>query len=225
MICKNIFGEVKILDDKIFNNKTIGISMSGGADSTMLCYLCAMVIEKNNLNIKIQPFNGLDIHASADSKNLPDIIKFIRQKFSKVDIRWPISTVYSNPKLESVKNEYINDLTHTLETYKVYDIFVCAITLGPPIDIQKKFNTIDHNTILRLKGYDLYNELIDDRNNNIKKPFNKIDKRFIIQSYKDHNIEELLNMTESCIIVNKCKKDKCWWCAEREWAMNEVYND
>ena len=47
MIYKNKFGEIDILNPKYnWNNKVIGISMSGGADSTMLCYLLAKTIQK-----------------------------------------------------------------------------------------------------------------------------------------------------------------------------------
>ena len=73
---KNRFGSVKILD-KSFNNQTIGISMSGGADSTMLCYLIANTIDKKSLNIEIQPYNGYDISVPGDSAGLPNIISFI----------------------------------------------------------------------------------------------------------------------------------------------------
>ena len=62
MLYKNKFGTVHILqDEEFYNNKTIGISMSGGADSTMLCYLLANTIQARNLNIEIQPYNGYDI--------------------------------------------------------------------------------------------------------------------------------------------------------------------
>jgi tRNA(Ile)-lysidine synthase TilS/MesJ len=41
------------------NVKKIGISMSGGADSSMLCYLLAKKIKEKNLDIII-PHNLLD---------------------------------------------------------------------------------------------------------------------------------------------------------------------
>ena len=62
MLYKNKFGEVKILEPiELYNGKSIGISMSGGADSTMLCYLLANTITYQKLNIEIQPYNGYDI--------------------------------------------------------------------------------------------------------------------------------------------------------------------
>ena len=44
--------------------------------------------------------------------------------------------------------------------------------------------------------------------------------------YKDFDIIDLLEKTESCVELQKCTTDpKCWWCMEREWAIKEVYND
>ena len=42
--------------------------MSGGADSTMLCYLLANTIQEQDLNITIQPYNGLDLWAPGDGQ-------------------------------------------------------------------------------------------------------------------------------------------------------------
>ena len=60
---ENEFGTIKVLDDSKFKNKTIAVAMSGGADSTLLCYLIANTIQEQDLNITIQPYNGLDLWA------------------------------------------------------------------------------------------------------------------------------------------------------------------
>ena len=72
VIIKNKFGEVKILSNNMLA-KSIGISMSGGADSTMLCYLLAKSISNGKLNISIQPYNGYDINLPGDSNKIPFI--------------------------------------------------------------------------------------------------------------------------------------------------------
>ena len=89
MIYKNKFGEVDILNKKYnFDNKVIGLSMSGGPDSFMLCYLLVKTIQEEKLNIIIQPYNGYDIDIPHDSEKLPNIIEYIRNKFPDVEIRW-----------------------------------------------------------------------------------------------------------------------------------------
>ena len=97
MIYKNKFGEVDILNKKYnFDNKVIGLSMSGGADSTMLCYLLAKTIQKEKLNIIIQPYTGYDIDIPHDSEKLPNIIEYIRNKFPDIKIRWPIAVTFKS---------------------------------------------------------------------------------------------------------------------------------
>ena len=190
MIYKNKFGEVNILDKEYFNNKIVGLSMSGGADSTLLCYLLAKTIQEEKLNVIIQPYNGYDIDVSGDSEKLPNII------------------------------DYIGTLRKKLEEYKVYDIRIIAISQGPPLEAQTKFKAKSGQSIMRLKGYYLYDEVTDIGDKNA--PFKYIDKRFMIQCYKDFKVDDLLEMTESCTELDKCKSEKCWWCLEREWAMKEV---
>jgi len=226
MIYKNKFGKIKL--PKKLNNKVIGLSMSGGADSTILCYLLAKFCQDKIFNYVIQPFSAYDLSVPGDAKKLPDIIQYIRNKFPDVQIRWPISTVFPNPNFIPVKNEYLGSLKKILTHYKVYDIFVSAISLGPPLEVQKTFETNDSKNIKRLEGYDLYNELLVGKNNKrTLKPFVNINKSFIIQCYKDFKEEKLLEITESCIQLVKCKPgDKfCWWCLEKDWAIKKVYTD
>ena len=219
MIHKNKFGEVDILNKKYnFDNKVIGLSMSGGADSTMLCYLLAKTIQKEKLNIIIQPYTGYDIDIPHDSEKLPNIIEYIRNKFPDIKIRWPIAVTFkSNGK--DVKMNYIEILESKLKECKVFDVQLVAISQGPPLEVQQNFKTVSGKNINRIKGYPKYDEL----NYNIRNlPFKNIDKRFIVQCYKDFGmLDVLVEMTESCTeFGGKCRK--CWWCLEREWAIKEV---
>ena len=142
MIYKNKFGEVDILNKKYdFNNKIIGLSMSGGADSTMLCYLLAKTIQEEKLNIIIQPYNGYDIDVSGDSEKLPNIIEYIRNKFPDIKIRWPIAVTFkSNGK--DVKMNYIEILESKLKECKVFDVQLVAVSQGPPLEVQQNFKTV-----------------------------------------------------------------------------------
>ena len=229
MIYKNKFGEVNILNPKYdFNNKVIGISMSGGADSTMLCYLLARTISEKRLNIIIQPYNGYDMDIPHDSEKVPNIIEYIRKKFPMVEIRWPIAVVYKtldkegkyDPSINS-KNFYIRTLRDKLIECKVFDMLFIAITLGPSLEVQQKFKSLGENDIRRIKGYYLYNEVEEAEEDTA--PFKNIDKRFILQCYKDFGMFRVLNeMTESCTEPDgKC--GKCWWDLERKWAIEQVW--
>ena len=72
MIYENKFGKIKIELENL-NNKTIGIAMSGGADSTLLCCLLANTIKEKGLDITIQPYNGYDT-VSYTHLTLPTIL-------------------------------------------------------------------------------------------------------------------------------------------------------
>ena len=214
----NKFGRVELP----FSGKVVGLSMSGGADSTMLCYLLAKFVP----DVIIQPINGFDLGVPGDSNKLPKIIEYIRNDFKDVEIRWPLSTVFSNDDCQPVKHDYIRPLKDIALDYGLCDIILSGITKGAPIEDQKKFNTFDNmasghgQNIKRVEGYDLYDEVLDGG------PFSAIDKRFVIQCYKDFDKEDLLNMTDSCVAFGVCddKDRKCWWCCERDWAIREVNN-
>jgi len=215
MLYKNKFGTVHILqDEEFYNNKTIGISMSGGADSTMLCYLLANTIQARNLNIEIQPYNGYDISVPGDSAGLPNIISFIQSKFPSVKLHWPIACVYDT-KGADIKNTYIRPLIERLCESKIVDEVIQAVCLGPPKDVQEGFIGEDY---FRRPGYALWEEVAEAKNH---APFVNVDKRFVAQSYIDLNILELLDHTNSCVRPEgDC--GKCWWCQERAWAIQEA---
>ena len=54
---KNKFGTIQVMEEEdLFKGKTLALSMSGGADSTMLCYLLAKTSYEQNLEILNIPF-------------------------------------------------------------------------------------------------------------------------------------------------------------------------
>lgn len=220
---KNKFGTIQVMDDKeLFKRKTLGVSMSGGIDSTMLCYLLAMTSERTNLEITIQPYNGLDLWAPIDSSGVIDIIQYIQRKFPTVDIRWPISTVFNtNGDRIKDKNTYIRPLIEALHQHNVVDLVMNGISMGPPLDVQTSLFELNQGPITRLPGHHLWNEV--ERAQDHLSPFKYVDKRFIVECYKHYKIKHLLKMTNSCTAPQgNC--GECWWCQERAWAISEVFN-
>ena len=220
---KNTFGKIQVMkDEELFRGKTLALSMSGGADSTMLCYLLAKTSRRHNLQITIQPYNGYDIWAPIDSTGVIKIIKYIQSKFPTVDIQWPISTVFdtNGDSAPNDKNMYIGPLIDKLQAHNVVDKVMNGISMGPPIEVQQTFKDWDNKiNVRRLPGYHLWNEV--ERAIEHLSPLKHIDKRFIVQCYKEFDIEELLEMTNSCTTPEgNCSE--CWWCQERTWALNET---
>jgi hypothetical protein len=218
---ENEFGTIKVLEDSKFKNKTIAVAMSGGADSTLLCYLIANTIQEQDLNITIQPYNGLDLWAPGDGKQIPKIIYYIRNKFPFVTINWPLSVVFDTEGGEAPsKHTYIKPMSIMLEE-KIVDYTIHGISMGPPKDVQNSFKmTQGHpEELVRLPGGLYWEEL--ERQEDDLAPYKTVDKRFIIQAYNDHDITDLLDMTASCIVPGGCG-NTCWWCQERQWALDEV---
>jgi len=227
MKISNRYGTINVLGRKkrFGGGKTIGLSMSGGADSTMLCILLAKTIQKKNLRTTIQPFNGLDLWAPLDSNGLPEIIKIIQEMFPTVNINWPVSTVFNtNGDHDFDKNSYIRPFTRELLRKKFIDVIIPGISLGPPLEAQKTFDVRDDDIykIQRIPGYRLYNEV--EQVDPAIAPYKNVDKRFIIQCYKDFNLRPLLDMTQSCTDP-KGNCGHCWWCQERSWAIKEVFGE
>lgn len=223
MIFENKFGTINVLQEKNrFRNKTIGLSMSGGMDSTMLCILLARTIESKGLNTVIQPYNGYDTWAPLDSAGLPAIMNRIREDFPTVKIKWPISAVFNTggDKVKD-KNTYITPLVRSLTKHRVIHKVISGISMGPPMEDQLKFNVKDaHCAIQRLPGYRLWNE-VEEAPDNLA-PYKHVDKRFIVQCYKDFGYEDLIPMTQSCTHP-KGNCGVCWWCEERKWALDQVF--
>lgn len=218
MIFKNIYGDIN-LSEKYYDNKTIGLSMSGGADSTMLCILFCELVTKHDINLTIQPYNGFDIHVPFDSSVLFTNIDIIRNMYKEVKLLHPISTIFDSQGKDN-KMDFINDLICKLKG-KVFDHRVTAITLGPPYNVQKKFPC---NHIRRINDHHAYNELDYDTWPIENCPLKNVDKRFIIKLYEQFNLIDLFKSTISCISpingLHPC--NECWWCYEREWAINEA---
>jgi len=220
---KNKFGITYVLNTRhYYENKTIGLSMSGGCDSTMLCYLLANTIQIKKMNTAIQPYNGFDLWCPEDSSKLPAIIEYLQQEFPDVTIHNPICTVYDTHGASSVeeknKNYYIRTLIEKLKKSGLVDIVINGVCLGPPVKVQKTFTHSAEGLIFRREGHALFEEVTHA---GLHAPFTDIDKRFIIQCYKDFEQEHLLDMTHSCTFPGgPC--NTCWWCQERQWAINQT---
>lgn len=222
----NKFGTINVLaPTENFTRKTIGLSMSGGADSTMLCILLAKAIQEKGrkLDTIIQPFSGYDLWAPLDSAGLPEIITFIKSEFPDVQINWPLSVVFDTKgDHDKDKNKYIIPLVNQLAKKRLINCVISGISRGPELEDQLTFNVKDKKcAIQRIPGYRLWNEVSNQPDE--LAPYKHVDKRFVIQCYKDLGYESLLEKTASCTHpAGDC--GVCWWCEERKWAINAVFN-
>lgn len=227
MIYTNKYGTIEVCEKnkQMFRNKTIGISMSGGADSTMLCWMVAKASREDKLNITIQPYNGFDMWAPKDSSGVFYIIKYIRSQFPDVKILWPMSVVFDTEgDQEKDKNWYIRPFVRKMLARGFLDEIIPGISMGPPLEAQKTFNVKDKDKqIRRIPGYHLYHEIknVPDE----RAPFKNVDKRFILECYREMGLVDLLEKTWSCTEPVETPCGICWWCQERAWTVRQVFGD
>ena len=193
----------------------IGIQMSGGADSSLAAYLYAYTIKKHNLPIKLK-------RMTFGFGNKPDYFQTVRiiqnsiTELLQVDL-WesPYEIFYAHKAEHSVKK-------HIELLYNLHNVnyFVNGRTKNPSLS----------------EVSDESNSRISERDNPIRiefkemlEPFYNITKEVLIKQYIDLEIfENLFQKTNSCdanIDTALFPCGQCWWCRERNWALEKVFNN
>ena len=216
------------------NWKKIGISASGGADSTLLAYLIcsnsdAEVHFTNQIRLwRTRPWQ--EYVADQIFNWFKDRFKnkfYIHRNLIPPELEWADkgpTIIDEYGKLKSGNqiilrshNEYI---AHRYNLDAVYG----GINQNPDIEIPGSLKDRDQDNI-SIKPHFIHNGV------HICHPFTYIKKDWIISQYYKNNIIDLLQLTRSCEgefpeinyqtyvsgqYVPTC--GKCFWCKEREWA-------
>jgi len=222
----------------------IAISLSGGADSALLAYMVCDLVKDHNISIhiinhvrcwKTKPWQQYD----ADR-----VYRWLLRRFHQITFKRHINFIA--PELEygnigpSLVDEYGKQVSGDNIEIRAFAEYVCFNE-----DIDAYFNGVTRNP----KGVDLGGmaerniDLTPDNKhllemNHMGKmvyhPFRFIDKSEIIKKYKELNIIELFELTRSCEgVFNSVNYEsytpgqyvplcgKCFWCKEREWAIEQ----
>jgi len=217
------------------NWERIGISISGGADSALLAYLIC-----SNTNADIHFTNQIRLWKTRPwqehvADNVIDWFKsrfknnfYLHRNLIPSELEWSDkgpTIVDEYGKLKSGNqiilrshNEYI---AHKHKLNAVYG----GINKNPDIKIEGSLADRDVGHIL---PHFIHNGI------DICHPFVYTKKDWIIKQYYEHDIKDLLNLTRSCEgefkdidyttytpgqYVPVC--GKCFWCKEREWAIEQ----
>jgi hypothetical protein len=224
------------------NWKNIAISVSGGADSALLAYLLCDSVTDQSVHVishkrmwKTRPWQ------SYDSLN---VYTWLLQRFS--NIRFARHTNFIAPDIEygnigaSIPDEYNKFVSGDNIQQRAFSEYVCFNE-----NIDAYYNAVTRNP----KEIDLggmQERDIDPTDDNIHlvemthmgrkvfHPFRFIDKSEIVKKYKELELMELFDITRSCEgefegldyttyqegqTVPTC--GKCFWCKEREWAIEQ----
>ena len=224
--------------------KKIGITMSGGADSTMLFYILCKLIEDTGSECKIYPITMIRNYKDKPwdeivqdnvynwfYKKFPNIVQNHIKGFIPSDLELvPISTL----GLEKLNKQYgelasitnvdvicITNFTDYLLEKNNLDYMYSGTTTNPT-DIDNAGAPIFRNQ--ENMQFDV-NKVISKTNID---PFALITKDWIIAQYYNFNILDLLDLTRSCdknievsntdTIPQPC--NECFFCKERNWAID-----
>lgn len=227
--------------------KRIGISFSGGADSSLLLFLLCKLIQDKRSSCKIYPIHLIRFH---DQKPwleymAKDVYNWIDNKYPNIlqEMQWG----FIPPFLEQVKLKNLQrpelDLKHDA------DLVNCdVVVVGSFLEYQSsKYNLdyiytgnttnppIDHKNAPAFRQKDVVADNLDKVVNiEYINPFALINKAWIMSQYKNFDLfDSLLPLTRSCEQRMPGYKmdswkfgdeypqpcEKCFFCKEREWGL------
>ena len=203
---------IKILDIEIpLFDGNIGISASGGADSSLLLYILLL-----NKKETIEVFTlASDLKGRLSAKTATNIIDKCIQLTNNNNINHHI--VYTD---EQTVDNLFKLPKYMLQNKKITKLYT-GVTSNPPKNIADDFLGPEEN----------YEQ--DERNPLITKPtilddfclpFFNVDKLKIAEMYQHLGLmDTLFPLTRSCELKNPPMDfighcDNCWWCKERFWG-------
>jgi hypothetical protein len=223
-------GPEKNITLNIPENGAIGAFMSGGADSSLLCFLLADTIKKNNLSTKIiaitcemlaRPYN---IRCATDVLN--SITGLTGFEFS-FHLCYPMPNHVVRMKDEDKASFHGNHTRAFAQKFGISTIFN-GLTANPP-----ESEVPDKNGSNRQRCRDDINwRKKQEQMVGLSVPFIHLDKKDIATMYQKYDLlSRLLPMTRSCegekmeteYFTKTCfevrhKGDECWWCRERKYG-------
>ena len=202
-----------IRDDIVVDlpNGPIGISFSGGVESSLLVYLVLS-------QLKMHPTHLFTISVDFRDFNQHFITARVLREICRITDNF---NIYQHITIGQDKR-IINHLFDTPKDFILNHNIVKSLLAGgnanPPDYVVKK-----SRFFINEKG-----PMDDERNPNVFRnikcnpflyaPFSNLNKQDIIQIYKDNNIDtNILPLTQSCAVSPPC--GDCWFCFERNWGM------
>ena len=241
MYLHNIDGVEIPLDSKW---KNIAVSVSGGADSALLAYLVCELSKEHNTTIhiinhvrmwKTRPWQRYD----ADK-----VYNWLFQRFYHTN--FVRHTNFIAPELEygnigpNLTDEYGKRVSGDNIQQRAYAEYTCSAN-----NIDAYYNGVTRNPRLAQFNGMLERDIEPTPDNEHLRimrhmdlwaihPFRFVDKSWVIKQYKRLDIQDLLEITRSCEgefdninytnytpgqYVPTC--GTCFWCKEREWAIEQ----
>jgi hypothetical protein len=226
----------------------IGISLSGGADSSLLFYILCDLVEKSGSKVKVHATTMVRFHDTKPWLEKParDVYAWIKNRFPHIvgEHDWG----FIPPELELVKMKKLG-LKHLNQNYATDLMFcdvLCTVTYHDYLLKRKKWNFIYSGTtmnppenfanapefrtveVLETQGIDTV------VNATVINPFALVQKDWVMAQYENFELQDLLALTRSCeadtrvlgemwLNINDQQPPacgSCFFCKERQWGID-----
>lgn len=191
----------------------IGVSLSGGADSSILLYLL-MKHATSPIHIvtcgNMAKFN-INVHHSVN------VIEKCIELTGNYNIKQHVYYVK-----EKTRDTWLHGMMEFVNN-KTVDMMYTGFTSNPPVEVTDKFILPMPADTGPRRGPDTKRESYPHPS--VYTPFTNLDKQGICKLYENEKLlKKLFPLTHSCedpsFKTGHC--GKCWWCEERKWGFGYI---
>ena len=197
--------------------KTIGMWMSGGADSSMCAYLLNKKIRDENLDVKFQPMSvrrGRGWNPVYAGTVIDFIENALNIKMNDHIIYYPDINDYYQREIKEFRDRDVENFNNG-----TFQIMYSGISCNPPKSevsqsTEEERDEDNDRPVETRSGFAHYIN-----------PFFDMNKRDIAKLYDEHDLTHtMFPLTRSCEGSDYESGNytwhcgKCWWCEERMWA-------
>ena len=195
----------------------IGLKISGGADSAIVCFMLAKYIMEERPDITLHPVTGIADNKLYQQKYADSVLRKVEELtgivFGKHQYKDVTATRYILDQEDFLKSLYEQEL---------FNLHFAGITANPSEDDAPQLYT----SIKAMPTDDRSKQLI--KKDNYRLPLINIDKRGVAEHYTRLGVmDTLFPVTRSCearVTDSEYNIDKhcevCWFCKERYWGFN-----
>jgi 7-cyano-7-deazaguanine synthase in queuosine biosynthesis len=194
------------------HNGSVGISCSGGADSSLLLYI-------------LMKYSSSPIHVFTcvlDDKNRSSVLSSTNVIKKCIDLTGNYNISHHLHFVKSGKSidELFRNQSFFLQN-KIIDILYTGITSNPPLEIQDTFSE------LSLENHERHPDVkrMEYIQGPVYMPFTNVNKKIIAKMYTELGLtDSLYPVTRSCesTTLTQGHCGQCWWCQERNWGFGKL---